>query len=110
VAEHYYAAADTLRKQEMKHLKQELPAKMYEQFHGVMWLFRHRAADLPPDDQARLEQLFNYAPTLRVAYTLREKLTAIFDAPLSKEDALRQITSWSAEGLYLDLEGYRLFT
>lgn len=97
VAEHYYEAADTLRKQEMKRLKKELPAETYEQFHGVMWLFRHRAADLRPDDQARLEQLFSYAPALQVAYTLREKLTALFDAPLSKEDALQQITAWSAE-------------
>ena len=32
-----------------------------------------------------------------MAYTLREKLTALFDAPLSKEDALQQITAWSAE-------------
>ena len=32
-----------------------------------------------------------------MAYTLRETLTAIFDAPLSKEDAFRQITALSAE-------------
>ena len=84
VAEHYYEAADTLRKQEMKRLKKERPAKTYEQFHGDLWLFRHRSTDLPPDDQTRLEQLFRYAPALHVAYTLREKLTALFDAPLSK--------------------------
>lgn len=62
-----------------------------------MWHFRQHPTDLPPDDKARLEQLFSYAPALHVAYTLREKLTALFDAPLSKEDALRQITAWSAE-------------
>jgi transposase len=97
VAEHYYEAADTLRKKEMKRLKHDLPAEEYQQFHGLMWLFRHRAADLSPEDQARLERLFHSAPTLQVAYTLREKLTALFDAPLSREEAARQLTAWVAE-------------
>lgn len=97
VAKHYYEAADTLRKKEMKRLKQELPAEEYQQFHGVMWLFRRRSTDLPPDDRTRLEHLFSHAPALHVAYTLREKLTALFDAPLSKEEAVQQITAWSAE-------------
>jgi transposase len=97
VAEHYYDAADTLRKKEMRRLKRDLPAEEYQQLHGLMWLFRHRAADLTPQDRARLEQLFRLAPTLQVAYTLREKLTALFDAPVSKEEAARQLTAWVAQ-------------
>jgi transposase len=75
VAEHYYEAADTLRKQEMKRLKHELPAEAYQQFHGVMWLFRHRSTDLRPDDQARLEHLFSTSTSGKPAVLWRASTT-----------------------------------
>jgi transposase len=96
VAQHYYKAADNLRKREMKRLKQQLPKAKYREFRGVMWLFRRRWADLQPEEQAHLEQLFQYAPDLKRAYQLREQLTDIFDALLSPEVAAAKLQAWCA--------------
>jgi transposase len=94
VAKLYRAGADRLRTQEMRRLKQELPKADYAQVKGAMWPFRKKAADLEVEEQELLTRLFTYSPTLQQAYEYREQLTGIFDAPLSKEAAIRQLTDW----------------
>jgi transposase len=94
VAEHYHAAADTLRKQELKRLKQTLSEADYKTLKGSMWAFRKKPADLKPDERAVLDRLFSYAPALKQAHELREQLTAIFNAPLSKTGAKRKLRAW----------------
>jgi transposase len=65
--------------------------------------FRKKAADLEVQEQALLTRLFTYTPALQQAYELREQLPSIFDAPLSKDAAIQQLTDWqrrvSASGL-----------
>ena len=85
VAQKYRAAADTVRKQELKRLKQELPTTEYQQLKGSLWAFRKNKADLQPEEQARLARLFAYSPALEMAYTLREELTTIFEQAPSHE-------------------------
>jgi transposase len=103
VAKLYRAGADRLRTQELRRLKQELPKEEYAKLKGAMWPFRKQAADLEVEEQALLTRLFTYTPALQQAYELREQLTSIFDAPLSKDAALHQLTDWqqrvSASGL-----------
>jgi len=94
VAKQYHKAADNLRKKEMKRLKQQLPEAEYRQFQGVMWLFRRRWDDLEPEEQARLERLFQHAPSLERAYQFREQLTDIFDTLLSPEEAAVKLQAW----------------
>ena len=94
VAEHYHAAADTLRKQELKRLKRELSEADYKTLKGSMWAFRKKPADLKPEERAVLDQLFGYAPRLEQAYHLREQLTAIFDAQISKRVAKIKLRAW----------------
>jgi len=94
VAKQYHKAADNLRKKEMKRLKQQLPEAEYRQFRGVMWLFRRRWDDLEPEEQARLERLFQHAPSLKRAYQFREQLTSIFDTLLSPEEAAVKLQAW----------------
>jgi transposase len=94
VAKLYRAGADRLRTQEMRRLKQELPKADYAQVKGAMWPFRKKAADLEVEEQELLTRLFTYSPTLQQAYELREQLTSIFDAPLSKDAAILQLTDW----------------
>ena len=79
VAEQYRAAADTVRKQELKRLKRELPKAEYQQLKGSLWAFRKNQADLSPDEQAVLARLLGYSIELAAAYLLREELTAIFE-------------------------------
>ena len=97
VAQKYRQAADTMRKQELKRLKKTLPETDYQQFHGILWLFRKNRADLEPAEQERLTHLFAHSPVLETAYQLREALTEIFELPLSKADAQQRIRAWQAQ-------------
>jgi transposase len=94
VAKSYHAAADNLRKHELKRLKGELDAEDYQQLKGSMWAFRKKPAELKPEERSVLRRLFRYSPELKLAYDLREQLTAIYEQPLVKRMAERKIRSW----------------
>jgi transposase len=38
--------------------------------------------------------LFDYSPELKLAYTFREELTAIFEMQLTREQAKRRLMKW----------------
>jgi transposase len=95
VAKKYRDCADKLRKQELKRLKTELSPIEYQTITGTMWPFRKNKADLTPQEADRLEHLFAYAPTLKLAYDFREDLTAIFQDNLTKSQAIEAIKQWS---------------
>lgn len=97
VAKLYRAAVDDLRKQEMKELKRILRKEQYAGLKGVMWKLRRNFDDLSEEDKRLLELLFECSPALRQAHALREKLTAIFEQKLSKEEATRLILAWTEE-------------
>jgi transposase len=94
VAKKYRDCADKLRKKELKRLKKELPEEEYKQLKGVMWPFRKKEANLKPEEAALLGRLFTYSPDLKLAYTLRGELTAIFEQQLTKEEATAEIKAW----------------
>lgn len=62
-----------------------------------MWPFRKKAADLEIEEQDLLRRLFPYTPALHQAYKYREHLTGIFEAKLSKEAAIQQLTDWQLQ-------------
>jgi len=94
VAKKYRDCADNLRKQELKRLKTELPKDEYDTIKGAMWPFRKNKADLKPQEAELLDRLFDYAPSLKLAYDCREKLTAIFEKDLTKTQATQAIKEW----------------
>jgi transposase len=94
VAEQYRAAADTVRKQELKRLKRELPQSDYRQLTGSLHAFRKNQADLRPDEQALLTRLFGHSVEIAAAHLLREELTAIFEQDLSPTQAQEQLRAW----------------
>ena len=94
VAQKYRDAADTVRKQELKRLKQELPKTEYQQLKGSLWAFRKNPADLSLEEQACLARLFAYSPELAAAHLLREELTAIFEQAPGLTQAQEQIRAW----------------
>lgn len=106
VARHYRDAVDTLRKQEVRRLKQELPKAAHATLKRTLWPFRKRAGDLDPAEQERLDALLAYSPALRQAYTLGEELTLIFDTARSKADGLRRIRFWCGR---VERSGLRCF-
>jgi len=94
VTRHYHQAADSLRQQELRRLKQELPPEEYQLLKGSMWAFRKLPADLRPEERQVLRKLWKAAPQLKKAYDLRQQLTAIFEQPISKPTAQRKIQAW----------------
>lgn len=94
VAQHYRDDADSLRKQEVKRLKQELSKEEATVLKKTLWPFRKRQKDLTEEEQGRLDKLFALSPQLKLAYDFREQLTAIFDTARSKAEGLRRIKAW----------------
>lgn len=94
VAKKYRACADTLRKQEVRRLKTEVPEAEYKMLKGVMWPFRKNKADLGQNEVELLDCLFSYSPSLKLAYDFREELTAIFEQDLTKAEATQAIEKW----------------
>jgi len=94
VTQHYTKAADKLRQQELKRLKQELTEDEYQQLKGNMWAFRKKKADLVPKERKVLRKLFSLSPDLKRAYQFREQVTAIFELPITKLVAKRKFRAW----------------
>jgi transposase len=94
VTKKYRDCADTLRKQELKRLKAELPEAAYQSLKGGMWPFRKNKAELAQNEAELLDRLFSYSPSLKLAYDLREELTAIFEQDLTKAQATQSIEKW----------------
>lgn len=95
VAQHYRKAFDTLRKQELKRMKRELPEVTYTQdCKKTLWLLRKNHANLDAAERQRLRGLLAHSPQLHQAYTLREELTAIFNHTQTREAAQRRLTAW----------------
>src|SRR5215216_1071189 len=94
VIRHARDGVDTLRKQELRRLKKELPKDAAAGFKHTLWPFRKRSDALEMAEQERLERLLAYSPALRQAYVLREQLTSIFDTARSKADGVRRLRLW----------------
>ena len=97
VARLYRDAADSLRKRELRRLKATLPPDQYKTLKGHLWAFRKTPADLTFTEQTLLNRLFSLSPILKTVYTLRERLTDIFDTAPSKNVAKRQLREWEAQ-------------
>ena len=94
VAKQYRSGLETLRKQEMKRLKEVLPEEAYSQFKGVMWAVRKREENLSDHEAEVLVSLFEHSPKLELAYDLCDELTLLFDSPLSKRQGKHRLKTW----------------
>ena len=95
LAQQYRDDFDTLRKQQLKRLKQTLPEETYTQdCKGTLWPLRKNHQDLEDDERKQLRRLFQHAPDLHRAYTLREELTAIFNQAKNIKEAEHRLTCW----------------
>jgi len=94
VAKNYRECVDTLRKQECRRLKKELSETEYAEIQGVMWPIRKDKSDLTAEEQEKLNRIFQYSPNLKLAYDFREELNALFESPLTKEEAQTSILEW----------------
>ena len=95
VAHLYRKSVETLRKQELKRLKQVLPKDEYAKLKGVMWSLRKAPTELTLEDTERLTCLFTHSPPLKTAYALCQELTDLFEREMGKEAAEQNITAWT---------------
>lgn len=109
VAKNYRDCVDTLRKSECRRLKKELPEAEYEAVKGTMWIVRKNHRDLDIDERARLRALFKLSPNLKLAYTFREELTAIFEMSLTKAQAQIRLRKWATKVRRSDLSCFDSF-
>jgi transposase len=94
VAKLYRKGFETLRKSEMKRLKNELSEQEYQGLKNSMWILRKSPAEITSDEKRILQRLFKYSQKLKSAYELMNNLTAIYNAPISKGLAKRKIKEW----------------
>lgn len=109
VAQAYRDCADTVRKQEVKRLKEELSKAEYEQIKGAMWPFRKSPKNLKDEERKLLERLFSHSPKLEQAYRLREELTEIFDRAYTKGGAKCAIRAWCKRVRKSGIEAFESF-
>ncbi len=109
VARADHDCTDTVRRQEVKRLKQELAKKEYELVKGAMWPFRKSPEDLKDEECQLLERLFTYSPKLKQAYTLREELTEIFERDYTKTEAKCAIHAWCERVRQSEIEEFNSF-
>ncbi len=94
VAKNYRGAIETLRKKEMKRLKAKLSKEEYKKLGNIMWILRKEENDLSEEEKEKLNLLFQYSPLMKKAYKLRNKLSKIFNQPISQKQAKRKIKQW----------------
>ena len=94
VARAYRDGLDSLRKAELKRLKRELSTQEYKTLKGSMWALRKEKQDLTPEERRTLKRLFRLSPDLKTAYSLQNRLTAIFEEQLSLPAAKTKIKRW----------------
>lgn len=90
----YRKGLESLRKKEMKRLKEELSEAEYKTLKNIMWLLRKAPAELTSDQKRILKKLFKYSPKLKEAYDLMSKLTTIYNSPISQGSAKRRMKGW----------------
>jgi transposase len=94
VAKLYRKGLDTLRKQELRRLKQELSEEEYTQLQGAMWALRKKEDKRTDEEKDVLARLFIYAPQLKVADELCNTLTRIFEKDITKRRAKFALKNW----------------
>ena len=94
VAKLYREGVDSLRKHELKRLKQTLSDDEYGDLKGAMWASRKKDEQLTEEDEYVLGALFTHSPDFRLAYELCTDLTALFDSQGSKRAGKRQLRHW----------------
>ncbi len=97
VSKNYRDGVDKLRKKECRRLKKELSKEEYEEIKGVMWTTRKNNRNLTTKERLKLRRLLALSPALKLAYTFREELTAIFEMELSREEAIERLKIWKAK-------------
>jgi transposase len=109
VAKLYRSGLDTLRKQELRRLKQALSEEDYKQLKGVMWALRKAESDLDDKEDDLLARLFEHSPDLELAYDFCQELTHIFNQHVTKRKAKHNLKDWMKRVRASELNCFKSF-
>ena len=109
VTEAYRNSLESLRKKELKRLKEALSASEYKLLKGSMWALRKDEQDLTPEEKHTLKILFQFSPSLKTAYELQNALTDIFDKHISVNAAIAKIEKWLVAVFKTGLDCFNTF-
>jgi len=97
VAKLYRKEPDQYRQKILNELKSTLPSSEYEKLKGAMHVLRKGNECSSKKEKAIVNELFSHSPELAEAYRLGLKLTQIFNAHMTKEEAVKKFTAWIKE-------------
>ena len=97
VAKLYRKGFESLRKSELKRLKKTLSEDEHKKLKNIIRILRKPVTELKEDDLKKLHFLFGHSEKLATAYTLRNKLTEIFDLKITRTQAKKKIKQWIKE-------------
>ena len=106
VAKLYRKVVETVRKTEMKRLKEILSEEEYKKLKGLMWALRTPKVKLSDKYKVVLKKAFEHSPELKKVYELSEKLTKIFNAETSRNGGIRRLKNWITK---VQKSGIKLF-
>ena len=90
----YRQPLDTLRIDEIKRLKRELPSEEYEKLDGAMWALRKNYECLVGTVKESFDILYKHSPTLKQAHNYALKLTHIFYTHGNRKGGLAKLERW----------------
>jgi len=94
VARLYRKSLIALRKKELARLRKELSEEKYKSLRPAITILCHNKEYVTPEEKKILNNLFNYSPTLKVAYKLCCKLTGIYNSKIGTKSANKKIDMW----------------
>jgi len=92
IAKLYRKCVDSVRKSEMKRLKEIVSKEEYSELKGLMWAIRK--SKLSDKEKEILKKAFKLSSKLKEAYNLSAELTKIFDTKTSRNGAIRKLKQW----------------
>ena len=75
-------------------IQQEADEAMKKVLKGCRWLLVKNRENLTADDQEKLTHMLAASPELQPCYTLKEDFRALFNQPLERKEAEKQLQKW----------------
>lgn len=95
VSKLYRQCLVSLRKKELKRLRESLTKEEYQALHpAISVLCKRKECELTEQEKQELEPLFKAAPKIKEAYNLCLQLTAIYNKHSNVKEALESISLW----------------
>jgi transposase len=108
VAKKFGEAVDAERKKITRTYTAKLTRAQRKEFKALMWEFRRAAQDLSPEQQTKLEALFDKVPLLRKLHAVKRRFKEIFDTAPNRKQAALELCALHLQSLDdgLDLEKF----